>query len=112
MHGVRKILPLVVWLAVWLGAWPASIARAEGGGAPVSGQAQAQGSNAFGLDVYRKLPAKGNLAYSPASLSAALAMTYGGSNGATAQQMRKVLHITEQPAQAMESAGKLLGSIV
>ena len=51
-------------------------------------------SNAFGATLFthvKKTP--GNFAYSPASLSAALAMTYGGARGETASQMAKVLHV-------------------
>src|SRR5262245_19331831 len=48
----------------------------------------ARSSNAFGVDVYARLKAQpGNLALSPASLTTALAMTWGGARGATADQM-------------------------
>lgn len=51
------------------------------------------GNNAFAFDLYRKLSAaSGNLFYSPHSISSALAMTYAGARGATAQQMAQTLH--------------------
>jgi serine protease inhibitor len=56
-------------------------------------------SNAFGLDLYRRLATKqGNLAMSPASLSVALSMTYGGAKGPTAAEMAKVMHLPDPEA--------------
>jgi len=51
------------------------------------------GSNAFAYDLYDQLRSEpGNFAYSPSSISLALAMTYGGARGETAEQMRNVMH--------------------
>jgi len=51
------------------------------------------GNNAFALDLYSVLKKeKGNLFLSPYSISSALAMTYGGARGATAEEMAKALH--------------------
>jgi serpin B len=52
------------------------------------------GNNAFALDLYSKLAAttSGNLFFSPYSIRTALAMTYAGAHGRTAEQMRQVLH--------------------
>lgn len=55
------------------------------------------GNNAFALDLYRDLgddADKGNLFYSPYSISQALAMTYAGARSTTAQQMSETLHFT------------------
>jgi serpin B len=50
------------------------------------------GNNQFALDVYRRLAARGgNLFLSPFSISTALAMTYGGAEGKTAEEMASVL---------------------
>jgi serpin B len=52
-----------------------------------------QGNNRFAIDLHAKLRAQpGNLFYSPASISTALAMTYAGARGETAEEMVKVLH--------------------
>ncbi len=49
--------------------------------------------NSFALDLYRALKRDtGNIFYSPHSVSSALAMTYAGARGATAQQMAQVMH--------------------
>ncbi|MDD5486193.1 MAG: serpin family protein [Dehalococcoidales bacterium] len=53
----------------------------------------AQGNSAFAFDLYKALKnEEGNLFCSPYSISAALAMTYAGARGETAQQMADTLH--------------------
>lgn len=55
----------------------------------------AKANNAFAVDLYGQLRAReGNLFFSPHSISTALAMTYGGARGKTAEQMAEVLRIT------------------
>ena len=52
-----------------------------------------QGNNKFALALYTKLQSeKGNLFFSPYSISTALAMTYAGARGRTATQMAEVLY--------------------
>jgi serpin B len=52
-----------------------------------------EGNSAFAFKLYQELKKKdGNLFYSPYSISLALAMTYAGANGETAQQMADTLH--------------------
>ena len=47
----------------------------------------------FAIDLYKHIKAKeGNIFFSPYSISAALALTYGGARGETAKQMSDVLH--------------------
>jgi serpin B len=51
------------------------------------------GNNAFACDLYAHLAGeKGNLFFSPYSISTALAMTYAGARGQTATEMAKTLH--------------------
>ena len=53
------------------------------------------GNSAFAFDMYQALREEdGNLFYSPYSISLALAMTYAGARGETAQQMADTLHFT------------------
>jgi serpin B len=55
--------------------------------------ATVRGNTAFAAALYRKLAqAEGNLFFSPHSISTALAMTWGGARGRTADQMAEVLH--------------------
>jgi len=52
-----------------------------------------KGNSAFTFDLYQALgEGNGNLFYSPYSISLALAMTYAGARGGTAQQMADTLH--------------------
>jgi serine protease inhibitor len=54
-----------------------------------------EGNGAFAFDLYQALKGQeGNLFYSPYSISLALAMTYAGARGQTAQQMADVLHFS------------------
>jgi serpin B len=54
-----------------------------------------EGNSAFAFELYQALKGKeGNLFYSPYSISLALAMTYAGARGDTAQQMADTLHFT------------------
>ncbi|MFL5340437.1 MAG: serpin family protein [Gemmataceae bacterium] len=69
---------------------------------PASSQADRDatvaGDTAFAFDLYHQVAAKdGNLFLSPYSISSALAMTYGGAHGNTADEMAKTLHFTLPP---------------
>lgn len=64
------------------------------------------GNSAFACDLYARLSAappaegpKGNLFFSPLSISTALGMTYVGARGETAAQMGKALHFSLPQAQ-------------
>jgi serpin B len=83
--------------------WRAVVALAAGaaalaGGDPVGDQssdavALVRGNNQFALESYQQLSTRGgNLAFSPFSISAALAMTHAGARGETAQEMAAALH--------------------
>jgi serpin B len=55
----------------------------------------AAGNSAFAFDLYQALRGeRGNLFYSPFSISIALAMTYAGARGETERQMAETLHYT------------------
>jgi serpin B len=56
------------------------------------------GNAAFAFNLYQVLRSQsGNLLYSPFSISEALAMTYAGASGETAQQMASALQFTLPP---------------
>ena len=56
-------------------------------------KAVVNGNNRFACDLYGRLRAeKGNIFFSPNSISTALAMTYGGAKAETEKQMADVLH--------------------
>ncbi len=57
----------------------------------------AAGNRAFALDLYHQLETMdGNLFYSPYSISSALAMTYAGAEGKTAEEMAAVFHYLQE----------------
>lgn len=59
-------------------------------------KALAQSNRAFAFNLYAELATQraGNLFFSPYSISSALAMTYAGARGKTAEEMRSTLHFT------------------
>jgi serpin B len=59
-------------------------------GGPVS---VAPGDAAFGADLYGRLPAAGNLVFSPASIATALRLVLLGARGETAAQVAAALHL-------------------
>ncbi|MEM3421644.1 MAG: serpin family protein [Candidatus Hadarchaeum sp.] len=62
---------------------------------PVDQAELVDGNSSFALDLYRVVRgSEGNLFFSPYSISLALAMTYAGARGSTAQEMAEVLHFT------------------
>jgi len=82
---------------------------------PSSGSDQSElvrSNNAFAIDLYGQLRGQsGNLFYSPASISTALAMTYAGARGDTATEMAKTLHFTLPPERLHPAMGVLLGEL-
>jgi serpin B len=53
-----------------------------------------KGNSAFALDLYSRLSSRsGNLFFSPFSISTAVAMAYGGAEGATAEEMAAALRL-------------------
>ena len=68
-------------------------------------QVAVQSVNDFSFDLYGELASReptGNLFFSPASISTALAMTYAGARGETAEEMKTALRfgLDEDPAGA------------
>lgn len=75
---------------------------------PGDGAQAVQDGNAFAADLYRQLRGRdGNLFFSPVSMSTALAMTYAGARGKTADEMARVLHFS-LPQERLHPAMKLL----
>lgn len=70
----------------------------------------AAATNGFAADLWGQIRGDGasNLVVSPASIEIALAMTYGGARGRTAEQMEQVLHLGDDPAALHAAAGATL----
>ena len=79
--------------------------------APPVPKALSGASNEFGFDLYRHSAKTGNFAISPASISLALAMTYGGARAETQRQMGKAMHLSATPEDAMAQAGQLQAAL-
>jgi serpin B len=69
--------------------------RASGAEVPSADTAAVASSmGAFGADLYGVVATgEGNVVFSPASIMTALAMTYAGARGITAEEMAQVLHV-------------------
>ncbi|MGB6903885.1 MAG: serpin family protein [Acidobacteriaceae bacterium] len=69
-------------------------------------------NNAFAADLYGRLRAqRGNLFFSPESISTAFAMAYAGARGETAAQMQRVFHYTLPPERLHPAMGELLAAM-
>jgi serpin B len=69
----------------------------------------AASSNALAFDLYREVRDEaGNLAFSPASISLAFAMTYAGARADTAAEMQRVLRFPDDADALHASASSLL----
>lgn len=63
-------------------------------------------NNAFAVDLYERLASESdkNVFFSPTSVQTALAMTWEGARGATAQEMARTLHLLNDPAATKQLA--------
>lgn len=69
-------------------------------------------NTAFAADLYQQLrKQEGNLFFSPYSISTALAMTYGGARGKTADEMAQTLHFEAENENFHEDYGKLIARL-
>ncbi|WP_342770418.1 MULTISPECIES: serpin family protein [unclassified Methanoculleus] len=107
----RNIIYLLLASFVALGGIAAGCTDTPGttsaGSAPPTGEETAEsagnvtaGNNQFAFDLYDRLAndpayAGRNLFFSPYSISSALAITYEGARGTTADEIRSVLHLPE-----------------
>ena len=69
----------------------------DSGASPEKVSAVVDANNQFAFDLYAELDEseQGNIFYSPYSIFAALAMTYEGAKGQTANEMKSVFHFPE-----------------
>ncbi|HEY5351552.1 MAG TPA: serpin family protein [Streptosporangiaceae bacterium] len=87
---------------------------APGGGVPaVAGDSAAPGDDAFGADIFGRLPAAGNLVFSPVSIAAALRLVLLGARGETAAQIAAALHLAspDDALPGLQAVSALLGEL-
>ena len=114
MGNARRLPAAVAVLGIALGG-PAQALAAR----PVAAKERqamktvVDGNAQFGLELYALLAAteKGNLFFSPASIHTALAMTYAGAGGLTAEQMAKTLHFALKADRLSEVFAALLETL-
>lgn len=81
---------------------------------PFGGEGVSQGNNRFAMELYGmacQADQTSNIFFSPLSISSALAMTYAGARGQTAEEMNDVLHFGTEPGDIGEEFAVLLGSM-
>jgi serpin B len=104
-----KFLPGAILLVV--SSCPAVAAKP--GAVSAADQAEVtKGNNAFALDLYGHLrEQKGNLFFSPESISTVFAMADAGARGPTAAEMARVFHFTLPPDRLHPAMGALLADM-
>lgn len=72
-----------------------------------------QGNNRFSLELFSNIvkKEKGNVFFSPFSISSAFAMVYEGASGKTADEIRSAFHFQEESSKRRESWKNLLNKI-
>jgi serpin B len=73
----------------------------------------ASSDDAFGADLYQRLPAAGNLVFSPTSIATALRLVLLGARGETAAQIAAALHLgrPDQAGPEQRAVSALLGDL-
>jgi serpin B len=73
----------------------------------------ASSDDAFGADLYQRLPAAGNLVFSPSSIAIALRLVLLGARGETAAQIAAALHLgrPDQAGPEQRAVSALLGDL-
>ena len=99
--GIALLMVAVVTAAVVLFLYPyepKQLHKASDTGWTQQGvQEVVNANNQFAFDLYSELSKSetGNIFYSPYSISTALAMTYEGAKGQTAEEMKSIFHFPE-----------------
>ena len=113
LRGFAWSLGIFLAVAQIAGAQPPPIVHER---APLTDDIReiAQSNNGFAVDIYRGLTAAKpgeNVLVSPLSISTALAMTYAGARGRTAEQMADALHFTLPDDRLHAAFGDLLADL-
>jgi serpin B len=91
-----------------------SVVVDDAGSTPEGVGAIVDANNRFAFELYAKFNEKSktdNIFFSPYSISAALAMTYEGARGQTADEMRSVFHFPEDANLRRPNFAKLINDI-
>lgn len=107
MNAIRRSVVALIVVSTLLGGLRAASSE------PAAPSSAVESNSAFAFALYAQLcqAEKGNLFFSPASIHAALAMTYTGAKGETAAQMARVLHFPADAKALAVSYGALLETL-
>jgi serpin B len=104
---MKHLTGISLVLAIVVAAVPAGSADTPKKKPDVSGVVK--GGNQFALDLYAQLrDREGNQFFSPFSISTALAMTYAGARGQTAEEIAKTLHFADDQIKLHKAFGAVL----
>jgi serpin B len=100
-HPLRQLIGTWISLSAAVLSLAATNAAAQGGSSP--------GGVSFAWRLYDRLSSQStqNLLFSPYSVSSALAMTYAGARGETAEQMAQTLNLDPDPNEVAHSFGSI-----
>ena len=106
---MKKIVVLCLWISLLLNVNCLGVDSDT-----TSVNAVVTSNNNFAFDLYGKLKddSKGNLFFSPYSISTALAIVYGGAGGNTKKQMTATLHLTLPNEQLYPAFGALQKQLI
>lgn len=114
--GTERVLypaALLLWVALAFMALPISQAQDKPADKPRTDlQTLVDGNTEFAFDLFARLAEKkGNVVFSPYSISNALGMTYAGARRETAEQMAKVLHFNVGQERLHPAFGELIADL-
>jgi serpin B len=99
--GLKVAVVTFIWASL---LWPGASAHADA----VAIEELVDRHTSFALDLYNQVRnEKKNLFFSPHSISTALAMTYAGARGRTAEQIADALHFPSEQEELHDTFGRL-----
>jgi len=118
IHGFSRIVGSSLFIIIISSGIASCAAKGvvvdDAGSTPEAVVAIVNANNRLAFELYAKFNEKSkadNIFFSPYSISVALAMTYEGARGQTADEIRSVLHISEDPILRKPNFAKIINDI-
>lgn len=113
--GITLVCLVVLAIALFKPEFTSKVSTADDSQATLEGiAALVRANNQFAIDVYAKIAADGNnnnVFFSPYSISSALAMTYEGARGATAEEMQSVFYFPDVKTEHRAAAAAIYNKL-